>query len=285
MSLKSTWAVALMIGWIPVTWLGCASHVSAARLAAQYAYAADRHDTLTITKYTGPGGGVVIPRTLSGLPVTSIEHKAFAGCTNLASVTIPATVTSIGVQAFAGCSGLTNVMIPSSVTSLGEGAFVDCDRLTGITVDAQNPVYSSVDGVLFNKRQTTLIKCPDGKIGSYTIPQGVTQIGVVAFYDCYQLTQITIPDGVTRIGNWAFGFCIALPNLTLPASVTSVGDWVFGNCTTLTGVHFTGNAPRGSGARLFDEISRATVYYSEGTTGWEWTFGGRPTGIWTGKFP
>ena len=44
-------------------------------------------------------------------------------------------------------------------------------------MDALNSVYSSVDGVLFDKSQTTLIQCPGGKAGSYTIPNSVTSIG------------------------------------------------------------------------------------------------------------
>ena len=46
-----------------------------------------------------------------------------------------------------------------------------------MTVDTNNPAYSSVDGVLFNKSQTTLIQCPGAKTGSYTIPNSVTSIG------------------------------------------------------------------------------------------------------------
>ena len=62
-----------------------------------------------------------------------------------------------------GCTSLTSVTIPSSVTSIGDGAFADCTSLTAITVDALNPVYSSVDGVLFNKSQTTLVQYPGAK--------------------------------------------------------------------------------------------------------------------------
>jgi hypothetical protein len=65
--------------------------------------------TVTITKYTGPGGEVTIPETISGLPVTSIGTNAFAGCTSLTSLTIPRSVTSIGATAFYNCTSLTSV--------------------------------------------------------------------------------------------------------------------------------------------------------------------------------
>ena len=68
----------------------------------------------TITGYGGSGGALTIPSTIQGLPVTAIADNAFYGCTNLTSVTIPASVTSIGNQAFSGCSGLSGVSLPES---------------------------------------------------------------------------------------------------------------------------------------------------------------------------
>ena len=68
--------------------------------------------------------------------------------------------------------------------------FSDCARLSSIIVDAGNPVYSSLGGVLFNKSQTVLIRCPEGKVWNYTIPDSVTNIGDVAFFSCDNLTGI-----------------------------------------------------------------------------------------------
>ncbi len=89
--------------------------------------------------------------------VTNIGDGAFGGCTSLTSVTIPDSVTSIGYWAFDSCTSLTSVTIPDSVTNIGDGAFWGCYSLTSIKVDGLNSVYSSVDGVLFDKNQTTLI--------------------------------------------------------------------------------------------------------------------------------
>ena len=80
-------------------------------------------------------GNIVIESTYIGFPVTRILSQAFLDCTNLTSVTIPNSVTTIEAAAFYNSTGLTN-----------------------LTVDGANPVYSSLDGVLFNKAQTILIQ-------------------------------------------------------------------------------------------------------------------------------
>jgi hypothetical protein len=237
---------------------------------AQYS-STTNNGTITITAYTGPGGVVTIPGTINDLPVTSIGDSAFYFCTSLTSVTIPNSVTSIGNSAFQYCTHLTDVAIGSSVTKIGDWAFSDCYSLTTITVDALNSVYSSVDGVLFDKSQTTLIQCPEGKAGNYIVPNSVTNIGPYAFHYCTSLTTVAIPNGVTSIGRHAFTYCRSLtaitvdaPNpvyssvdgvlfnnsqttlilypegkagsYTIPNSVTSIGDWAFSDCTNLTSV-------------------------------------------------
>jgi hypothetical protein len=268
---------------------------------AQFTYTTNNR-TITITGYTGPGGAVTIPSTINGLPVTSIGHWAFSWCSSLArvtipksvasigdsvfyycwslsSITIPDSVTSIGDQAFYNCKSLSDVTIPNSVTNIGEAVFASCISLSAITVDAPNPVYSSVDGVLFNKTQTTLMEYPGGKPGGYAIPGSVTSIGEAAFGGRSNLTSVTIPSSVTKIGQAAFAECTSLISVTIPHSVTSVGEYAFAECSSLTSVYFQGNAPSADSS-VFYLYNNATVYYLPGTTGWGTSFGGRPTALW-----
>ena len=228
-----------------------------------------------------------------GNSVTSIGDYAFRECSSLTSIEIPNSVTSIGDYAFSGCNGLTSVTIGNSVTSIGDGAFSGCLSLISIDVDATNPNYCSVDGVLFNKDKTILILCPGGKQGTYIIPNTVTSIGGAfddctgltsidvdaanpnyssvngvlfnkdktalirypigkqgvysipnsvtsiedgAFSGCSGLTSVTIPNSVTSIGEATFYGCIGLTSVTIPNSVTSIGQWAFGDCTELTSI-------------------------------------------------
>jgi len=153
------------------------------------------------------------------------------------------------------------VTISNGVTSIGNWAFWECSSLISIEVGEQNPVYSSMDGVLLNKGKTVIILYPAGKTGSYTIPDSVTSIGDGAFSGCTSLTSITIPD-----------------------SVTSIGSGAFSGCSSLTSVYFQGRPPS-LGASVFHEANRVRVYYLPGQTGWGSTFGGRPTALWIPVMP
>ena len=147
------------------------------------------------------------------------------------------TVNSIRSSAFANCRDLTSVTIPNSVTSIGGNAFSGCSSLTEISVEAGNPNYSSVDGVLFNKDKTLLIQCPCGKNGEYVIPNSVTSIWYAAFQSCRGLTSITIPNSVTSFdGGVAFYDCISLTEISVEAgnpSYSSANGALFNKDITL----------------------------------------------------
>ncbi len=148
---------------------------------------------------------VTIPNT-----VTTIGNNAFFGAWNIASATIPDSVTTIGSGAFASVFELTSISIPASVTSIGENAFFSTTGVQSFTVDANNPNYASVDGVLFNKNITTLISYSLGKrisganVPSYTIPDTVVTLDVESFHSSFYLDSIIIPGSVTNIARRAF---------------------------------------------------------------------------------
>ena len=136
----------------------------------------------------------------------TIGEQAFAFgkdvCMGLTSIEIPESVKYIGDNVFERCWSLKSVTIPKNVNKISNEAFYDCS-LTDINVDENNPYYSSENGVLFNKDKSTLIRCPQGKNGTYTIPDSVTEIGNYAFSNCME-ADIVIPDNVTDIAENAF---------------------------------------------------------------------------------
>ncbi len=136
--------------------------------------------------------------------ITSIGYCAFFGCSKLSSVTIPNSVTSIAGGVFYGCQNLRSITIPDSVTDIDEDAFMYCQFLN-ITVDQNNKHYLSEDGALFTKDKTVLLQYPIGKTDtSYTICNGVVNIGGSAFWGCTKLSSVTIPISVTNISKNAF---------------------------------------------------------------------------------
>ena len=191
----------------------------------------------------------------------SIGKKAFSQCYALTSVTITNGLTSIGQQAFYNCEKLTSVTIPSSVTDIGSSAFGNCKVLTGIVVAAENPNYSSADGVLFDKDKTTLIQCPGGKQGEYTVPNSVTSIGNNAFANCFLLTSVEIPNSVGEIGVQAFSSCIGLTSVTIGNGVTSIGGYAFYYSSKLASVTINATTPPTLGGSALDKTAAALTIY------------------------
>ena len=89
-----------------------------------------------------------------------------------------------------------------------------------------------------------------------SLPEGLTSVGNMAFYDCYNLTAVSIPasvtdigklafcqcrnvkilnlkDGLLTIGRSAFEQCSGLQDLRLPKTVTTLGSHAFYNCDAL----------------------------------------------------
>jgi hypothetical protein len=136
---------------------------------------------------------------------------------------------------------LTSIFIPASLTTIGaaldRSTLWDCTSLTSITVDAGNPNYSSVDGVMYNKLQTTLIQYPGGKTdASFTIPSSVTAIEGSAFRSNALLTSVTIPNSVTSTGTFVFNKCTGLTSAAIGNGLAILGTGTFQGCTGLTSV-------------------------------------------------
>ena len=146
------------------------------------------------------------------------------------------TVTNIGYEAFENCEQLNSFSLPKSINSFDSYVLYGCSSLTEIKVDEENPAYSSVDGVLFNKDKTELICCPSGKSDSYTIPNTVTDIHYGAFRNCSKLTSIDIPNSVKHIDNVAFYGCSSLKEITIPEGITTIEMQTFVDCSSLSSV-------------------------------------------------
>lgn len=218
-----------------------------------YEYKEYGDGTITITKYKGEGGDVVIPDKIDGKKVTGIGDFAFANCKSLTAVKIPNGVTSIGNEAFSSCSHLTSVDLPEGLECIGNHAFLQCaltsldipaavtnigfqafyynPPMSTINVDKMNEKYLSIDNVLFSKDKMCLILYPMGKTNeNYAIPNTVRFIDTSAFSCNFFLTSVEIPDSVIEIGDSAFMACTKLKSVEISANVTSIGENTFAQC-------------------------------------------------------
>lgn len=213
---------------------------------------------------------VKIENEINYLPVTSIDRNAFERCKSINSISIPSNVKEIGYESFALCRNLKSVTFDNGIGTLYNDCFDNTSitkihfpksvkdingiskiiTLNSITIDKNNPYYTVVNGVLFNKDKSKLCCYPSGKKeSSYTIPYGVETISRYAFSysliesvtfpttvkvidyssfsQCYKLKDVNLNEGLTKIDEFAFNYCYNISYLKLPSTIKTIANRCF----------------------------------------------------------
>ena len=169
---------------------------------------------------------VVIPDS-----VTDIGSRAFSS-SGITVASLGNGVKTITLDVFSECKELRSVYLGSSVETIQMNAFGKCGKLAKFEVSSDNPHYSSIGGVVYNKAGDSIVLIPSG-IESIDIPAAVTSISNNAFNGCTNLKNVTIPESVTSIGDGAFDGCSVLESIVIPNSVTNIGSSAFDGCSSL----------------------------------------------------
>ena len=150
-----------------------------------------------------------------GGETTTIQGTTFQGCTALQNVTFEEgnKMSSIGSSAFASCTSLTSIDIPATVTAIEQNTFNNCHNLRNVTLG--NDVTSIGVTAFYNTGLT-----------SFTFPSALTSIGQSAFENSKLQGDIVLPNALTAIGTQAFANT-QLTGVSIPASVTSIGQAAF----------------------------------------------------------
>ena len=224
-----------------------------------------------------PTGELTIPQELDGHPVLALGNGALDCCPGLTAVRFPPGIKRIGSYALANCRDLVSASLPDSVVEIGDGAFnwtglthvripagvahvdhwtfSDVPNLEAFEVDENNPRYSAMGGVLYNKDRSRVIRCPQVLTAiewaptvreiaeesfancSFTnicLPSGLCRLGDSAFIGCSELTSIEIPEGIEELPSCIFMHCSGLRSVRLPDTLEAIDSYAFSDCENLT---------------------------------------------------
>lgn len=175
--------------------------------------------------------------------VTNIANWAFYECSKLRTIVFPESVVTIGYSVLNGNTNLISVLFPEGVTSIGTiynnnaleyvelpssllsfGGFSSCSALKEVRIPAS---CTTITGAIAMYGES---------VERVILPEDLTSIPSMSFYQCVNLPKIKLPDSLETLGDNAFSGCSSLQEITIPNGVTSLGLNTFANCTGLTSV-------------------------------------------------
>ena len=147
---------------------------------------------------------------------------------------IPNIITTLSKACFASNKYLKKIYIPSTVSKIEDMVFDNMKKLEYIEVDSENAYFSSKDGVLYNKEETVLLRCPMSKeINEFYVPNSVERIGEAAFADCLFIQKISLSKSLTSIEDFAINQMPKLKEIEAPCSLEYIGFGNFEGCPQL----------------------------------------------------
>lgn len=207
--------------------------------------------------------------------VTNIADKAFFHATGLEKITFEeggTTPLTIADDAFFNATALRTLHLPARIANVSAATLDKLTSLEHISVEAGGETYASVDGLLTNGFQDTILYAPSTIRGTFEVPVGIIAIGDKAFVGRKGITAVVINNKVQRIGESAFADCTGIRTILFEGGRNNdlnIGASAFQGCTAANAITFEGNNIAGStaiGASAFEGCVKVkNLIYAQGS--------------------
>ncbi len=167
-------------------------------------------DTAKLTEWNQNRVTLEILNHVEGVPVRDMNTLLLQSCTSLRDISFPMLMDELPIEELKTLPNLENIFI-----------------------SPLHEEYSSCSGVLYNKKKTVLLDCPQARKDFVRLPQTVRRIEDSAFEGCTKLKTVLLPEGLETIEDRAFHGCRSLHVLNIPDSVSFVGKNAFSGCRQL----------------------------------------------------
>ncbi len=200
----------------------------------------------------------------------TIEKQAFENCTNLTSAILPTCdCLNVGYRAFAGCTSIDTLFLPATWRDILEeipgieddgiygdgyihgGQFMDC---SGLNMVGFEDGFSVIDAGMF--AGCTLLD-------TVNLPDSIVEIDSMAFMKCSSLSTIDLPNSINIIEEKAFSSS-GLTTISLPNSIRALRSDAFSKCTDLASVHIPSNIVSW-GDNIFEGCNSDLIIYTSMT--------------------
>lgn len=178
---------------------------------------------------------IILPDSLS-----YVGKKAFNRCFNVAYIQFNNSLQQIDEEAFGYCNKLKNIQLSSNLKYIHPTAFNNCSQLATISISTENEFYTAFEGVLYDKKMTTLIRCPECyQTDIFTIPTSIKTIGAYAFYKCTRLINILLPQSIESIKEWALKDCYNIEHISVFDNIKEFDASAIEGWTSSQQIHFS----------------------------------------------
>lgn len=186
--------------------------------------------------------------------VTRIDARAFRGCKNLQTVSVPESIVECGSGIFAECPNLTTVYWNATHCRYASNAFQGCEKLqsfefgdkvevlpyklcsylpalTTITIpesvhSTNSDVFAYCEGLTeinwnakkIDGRNYNRIFVECNNVASIDFGNTVEMVPNYLCYNMSKLQEVLLPKSIKRIGSYAFCYCTNLADVFIPSS-------------------------------------------------------------------